>query len=136
MFRKLSGTRAAGFKCTGSGGKCSELVQMENAISRLAKSELILSPKSQEPIKRDGLMQKLNVVFFHFSRNNLKFLSFFSGFPIPTSCKIINYSRVFIRYKDSHYLGLLNTYTQLCNFYLFLAKLLKTYHLVRLFILC
>ena len=34
MFRKLSGTRAAGFKCTGSGGKCSELVQMENAISR------------------------------------------------------------------------------------------------------
>ena len=110
MFRKLSGTRAAGFKCTGSGGKCSELVQMENAISRLAKSELILSPKSQEPIKRDGLMQKLNVVFFHFSRNNLKFLSFFSGFPIPTSCKIINYSRVFIRYKDSHYLGLLNTY--------------------------
>lgn len=89
MFRKLSGTRAAGFKCTGSGGKCSELVQMENAISRLAKSELILSPKSQEPIKPDGLMKKLNVVFFHFSRNNLKFLSFFSGFPIPTSCKII-----------------------------------------------
>ena len=41
MFRKLSGTRAAGFKCTGSGGKCSELVQMENAISRLEKSELI-----------------------------------------------------------------------------------------------
>ena len=32
-------------------------------------------------------------------------------------------------------LGLLNTYTQLCNLYLFLAKLLKTYPLVRLFIL-
>ena len=64
MFRKfISGTKAAGFKCAGSGGKCSELVQMENAISRPAKSELILSPKSQEPVKPDGLMimEKLNV---------------------------------------------------------------------------
>ena len=101
MFRKLSGTRAAGFKCTGSGGKCSELVQMENAISRLAKSELILSPRSQEPIKRDGLMEKLNVVvFFHFSRNNLKFLSFFSGFPIPTSCKIIKKLYIAVSLSD------------------------------------
>ena len=73
---------------------------MENAISRLAKSELILSPKSQEPIKCDGLMKKLNVVFFHFSRNNLKFLSFFSGFPIPTSCKIIKKLNIAVSLSD------------------------------------
>lgn len=100
MFRKLSGTTVAGLRCAGSGGKCSELVQMENAISRLAKSELLLSPKSQEPIKPDGLMEKFDVVFFHFSRNNLKFLSFFSGFPIPTSCKIIKKLNIVVSLSD------------------------------------
>ena len=136
MFRKLSVTRAAGFKCTGSGGKCSELVQMENAISRQRIDIIAEKPGAHQAWWTHGKVECSVLPLFEKQPEIPVVL-----FRLPNTNKLqtykeIKYSRVFIRYKDTHYLGLLNTYTQLCNFYLFLAKLLKTYHLVRLFILC
>ena len=71
---------------------------MENAISLLAKSQLILSLKSQEPIKPDGLMEGMYSVLLLFEKQPEIPVVLFR---LPNTSRLqnykkIEYSRVFI----------------------------------------